>query len=71
MIKSKVTGVQYAGMNISGTISVKGIESRTQFHENVLARTVLNDEQFSMDDQKGHISDLCFHYTLDQPLVKR
>ena len=43
----------------------------TQFHENVLVGTVLI-APFFMDGQKGHIKcDLCFHYTLDQPLVRR
>ena len=43
---------------------------RIQFHESVLARTVLNAGNFLWRAKKGNICDVSFHYTLDQPLVK-
>ena len=43
----------------------------TQFHEAVLARTVLNGDNFVWMAKRVTFCDLCFHYTLDQTLVKR
>ena len=44
---------------------------RTQFHENFLARTVLNAGNFLRMAKRVIICDFCFHNALDQPLVKR
>ena len=51
-------------------LKVKAVGSQTLFHKEVLAITVLDTGNNPIDDIKDHISDLCFHYTLDELSVK-